>query len=681
MAVDNEKKRSTPDSLNSPHAKKLKPMQELSESGPLTQADVVYFQKEAIWRQMIQYKQQMMSMRLELIRLQRESDALKHIVTVLTAWYEQILALFDEPNSEETSDLLLAITKNGDEQLDLIRKKLSNLISSKVTFDSAKYEKVSGELALLSRQNEQMTEEKRSLGERIDELESKITELAKEHERAQSKTLKRLDSQRHIKTEEDEQSTTKEENPQPNGHHKENDKTAVVDSEELDNLKCELDKLKTANQLLVQQVEQLTKENQSLIQKSLNLENKLHNLEESDLEDNTYYKKIVKNNQSLQEQIGKLTKLNSSNVSRLNELERQQNDLKSVIEGEIIEENEKLKQQLQESENNLVRIRTTRDELLSKNNILTSQLQDQKTNESLVELNNVLSKRVELLTEERLEAIVGTPGTGKLEDLSQQELIHKISQLNNEIKEVELAFKQTREITLKKLTSSIDQENLTKKLSIEKNKADQKYFSAMRVKDSLTNENKLLKAQIAKSQDLIKNLNDLEKKYLNKIDLLSNQLVDFRIIKENSLAENSKLHDELKTFNIAQDALHQEVERVNAKLESTLKEHTDLQESNKKRELELAKLQKQLQSTENILQKYKTNNTNSLLQEDEQQLEALRSIAKCSVCSKNWKDTAITVCGHVFCSKCTQERLAARLRRCPSCNRGFSANDLLSIHL
>lgn len=383
----------------------------------------------------------------------------------------------------------------------------------------------------------------------------------------------------------------------------------------------------------------------------------------------------------MQEQIGKLTKLNSSNVSRLNELERQQNDLKSVIEGEIIEENEKLKQQLQESENNLVRIRTTRDELLSKNNILTSQLQDQKTNESLVELNNVLSKRVELLTEERLEAIVGTPRTGKLEDLSQQELIHKISQLNNEIKEVELAFKQTREITLKKLTSSIDQENLTKKLTIEKNKADQKYFSAMRVKDSLTNENKLLKAQIAKSQDLIKNLNDLEKKYLNKIDLLSNQLVDFRIIKENSLAENSKLHDELKTLNIAQDALHQEVERVNAKLESTLKEHTDLQESNKKRELELAKLQKQLQSTENILQKYKTNNTNSLLQEDEQQLEALRSIAKCSVCSKNWKDTAITVCGHVFCSKCTQERLAARLRRCPSCNRGFSANDLLSIHL
>lgn len=37
--------------------KKLKPLNQLSEDGPLTQGDVVYFQKEAIWRQMRIYKQ------------------------------------------------------------------------------------------------------------------------------------------------------------------------------------------------------------------------------------------------------------------------------------------------------------------------------------------------------------------------------------------------------------------------------------------------------------------------------------------------------------------------------------------------------------------------------------------------------------------------------------------------
>ena len=668
-------KRTLPDSSSLLPAKK--PKQELSSSGPLTQDDVVYFQKEAIWRQMIQYKQQVVSLRLDVIRLQRESNTLKHIITVLTAWYEQILGLFGEIDKQESAELLVAFEKNVDEKLANLRTKLSGLLSDKVVFDESKYEKIAGEFALVSRENQQFQIEKSSLSEKIEQLESKIEELIKERDRSVSKTLQRVDASRRVENSEEE-----EEAPvsQPNGSHKENS-VSPVDSEELDRLKSEVEQLKSANKLLSEQVEQLTKDNQSLIQQSVNLEKKLHNLEESDLQDNIFYKKVVKNNQSLQQQISSVTKLNSSNASKLNELEKQQNDLKNLILSEILEENEKLKQQLHESENNLVRIRTARDDLLAKNAILSTQLQDEKTNESLIKLNEELSKRIEHLTKEKLDSIVGSPSEDKLKELSQDELIQKIGQLNEEIKEVELAFKQTREITLKKLNSSIDQENLTKKLAIEKNKADQKYFAAMRSKDSLSNENKLLKAQINKSQELIKNLNELEKKYLNKIEILGNQLVDFKTIKENSLLENSKLQEDLRSVTIAHDTLQQELERVNEKLESTLKEFTSLQDVNKKQEIELTKVEKQLKSTEDILQKYKSNNTNSLLQEDEQQLEALRSIAKCSVCSKNWKDTAITVCGHVFCSKCTQERLAARLRRCPSCNKGFSANDLLAVHL
>lgn len=64
-----------------------------------------------------------------------------------------------------------------------------------------------------------------------------------------------------------------------------------------------------------------------------------------------------------------------------------------------------------------------------------------------------------------------------------------------------------------------------------------------------------------------------------------------------------------------------------------------------------------------------------------EQLEALRSIALCSVCSKNWKDTAIKVCGHVFCNDCAKDRLNARLRKCPMCNKQYSYSDLLPVHL
>ena len=366
--------------------------------------------------------------------------------------------------------------------------------------------------------------------------------------------------------------------------------------------------------------------------------------------------------------------MNAANIAKINELEKNQVDLKKTLEADLINENDSLKQQLSKCEQDLVRIRTARDELLAKNTILNSQLQDQKTNKSLVELNEIYSRRIDQLTKEKAKTTITTTETDSSDN-------DKIQLLRKEIDEIEQAFKQTRELTFQKLNSTIDQENLLKKLTIEKTKADQKYFASMRVKDSLTNENKVLKQQVAKSQELIKNLNELETNYLNKIEILTKSLTDYKIIKENSLQENFNLQDEIKSANIAKESLQREIDRLSTKLQGLTLELNQVKDSNKSQSLTIVKLSQKLNQTESTLQKYKSNNTSLLLQEDEQQLEALRSIAKCSVCTKNWKDTAITVCGHVFCSSCTQERLAARLRRCPSCNKGFSSNDLLTIHL
>lgn len=443
----------------------------------------------------------------------------------------------------------------------------------------------------------------------------------------------------------------------------------------------EIEQLKLVNKELLRQISTLRQENQSYFEKCNRLETKLHNLEEIDLEENVYYKKLVKNNQSLQDQISKVNKLNAANIAKINELEKNQVNLKKVLETDLMNENENLKQQLSKSEQDLVRIRTTRDELLAKNTILTSQLQDQKTNKSLLELNEIYSKRIDELTKEKSNSNAGANANAGVDAPGSSSDVETIQLLRKEINEIEQAFKQTRELTFQKLNSTIDQENLVKKLTIEKTKADQKYFASMRVKDSLTNENKVLKQQVAKSQELIKNVNELETTYLNKIEILTKSLTDYKIIKENSLQENSNLQDELKNVNIVKDSLQREIERLTSKIDELTMELSNLKDSNQTQLATIVKLNHKLNHTEATLQKYKSNNTSLLLQEDEQQLEALRSIAKCSVCTKNWKDTAITVCGHVFCSSCTQERLAARLRRCPSCNKGFSSNDLLTIHL
>ncbi|EGW31925.1 E3 ubiquitin-protein ligase BRE1 [Spathaspora passalidarum NRRL Y-27907] len=667
---------------SSPPLKRAKPLQELSDSGPLTQEDVVYFQKEAIWRQMTSYREQVNQLRSEISKLQQDASKSNKVVKVLIGWYDQIISLCDNNDGSSNHNLLL-IFDEGDDKLEQKREQLNKILTSKILLaeeDMKKLEVISQKLASSTAFNQQLTQENGALQARLDASKDKVLQLTKEIHRLQSKSLKRAQG---IKEEtpvpEKESSAQPEVKQEANGSDDSKKQAESTDNQdELVKLAGEVEELKTANTILTNQLEELTQSYQLSTQRALELEHKLHNLEETDLESNIHYKKIVKNNQSLQEQIGKLSKLNAANIAKLNEFEKQQNSIKAIIEKEILEENDSLKSQLAKSEQDLVRIRTARDDLISKNSILTSQLQDQKTNQELLDLNKALAARIESLTESKLNEISGSPG---LAELSPPELISKIQQLNNDIKEIELAFKETREVSLKKLESAIDSESLIKKLTIEKTKADQKYFASMRVKDSLTNENKVLKVQVAKSQELIKNLNELEKNYLNKIEILTKSLNDYKIIKENSLQENQKLQDTIKSLSIAKESLETEISRSKEKLVAQANEVANLSNDFNKQKLEINKLEKSLKSTESILQKYKTNNTSSLLEEDEQQIEALRSIAKCSVCSKNWKDTAITVCGHVFCSNCTQERLAARLRRCPSCNKGFSANDLLAIHL
>ncbi|KAG7663526.1 BRE1 [[Candida] subhashii] len=665
--------------------RKKKPLQELSESGPLTQEDVVYFQKEAIWRQMILYKQQVNQLRRDLKSLQFESNKSNKVVSVLSGWYDQIISLFNEVEAEAGNDvgLLIAFSEDDvDNDLKTKREKLSKILNHKLSIadSEGKISQLSQELAKTTSTNQQLSLENKKLNDKLDQLKEKVLKLTNEITRSQSKTLKRVYDIARAEESVSRDTTPEVKEETPNGKQEDQKEAEIVNQEETDKLMNELEELKSANQILTEQVAQLTQSNQEITAKSLELEHKLHNLTESDLDSNIHYKKIVKNNQALQEQIGKLSKLNSVNIAKLNELEKNQVNIKSIVEQEIVDENENLRNQLHKSEQDLVRIRTIRDELLSKNTILTSQLEDQKTNDELMSLNKALSSRIESLINDKQQEIAGSP-EDKSHELTKEELISKVHQLNNEIKEIEYAFKSTREITLKKLENSIDQENLVKKLTIEKNKADQKYFASMRLKDSIQQENKLLKVQINKSQELIKNLNELEKQYLSKIEILTKSLTDYKMIKENSIQENQKLQDSIRSLTTSKESLEQEVLRNKQSLDSKSKELSESQSTINKQSLEINKLEKSLKLTDNLLQKYKTNNTNSILQEDEQQLEALRSIAKCSVCSKNWKDTAITVCGHVFCNNCTQERLAARLRRCPSCNKGFSANDLLSIHL
>ena len=105
-------KRAGDDPAESPaQAKRLKPMDELSEDGPLTQRDVVYFKKEAIWRQMRAYKTKCNALMADMDRLQRQYHDSETKVNILDAWYEQIINQLDFAAEKSERDLTHKINK------------------------------------------------------------------------------------------------------------------------------------------------------------------------------------------------------------------------------------------------------------------------------------------------------------------------------------------------------------------------------------------------------------------------------------------------------------------------------------------------------------------------------------------------------------------------------------------
>jgi len=691
MDYDNDKKRLHEDSDNS-EVKKHKPLDVLSEDGPLTQKDVVYFKKEAIWRQMKSYKQKCTLLAKDVNDIKQNYESNERKINVLDSWYELIINLFGEKtalNVELNETLLIKLTNVPIGDLDALlekrRKQLLTILSPVVensklsNIDKSdvleKVEALNAEVATLKSENNTLSKLKSQFESKVEDLQTQLLTLVKNNDRKSSKTLQRIDESltngSDIKEE-----TAENVKSETNNNTADKDGNSV-DNEEFERISLEIEELKSDNRLLKELMNQINANYNKVVEENLLLSNKLENLNENDLINSVMYQELAAHNKQLNENVNNLQKINDTTVNKLNELESKQANVKHLLDKELRDENENLKQQLQKSENDLVRIRTARDELLSKQTILKADLENQTTNSELNKLNKVLNERINNLEKERHD----TSDNDKISELSKDELIQRVSMLNSEIKEIEQAFQETRENSISKLTSITDQENLVKKLTIEKTKADQKYFASMRLKDSLSSENKILKAQVNKSQELVNKLNELEKSYLDKIEILTKSNNDFKIIRQSALQENSKLQETLKSIEVRKASLEKEILSMKEKHSDKIKENTNLTQELNEKNLSLGKLEHKLKSTESLLKKYKTNNTSSILQEDERQLEALRSIAKCSVCSKNWKDTAITVCGHVFCLGCTQERLAARLRRCPTCNKGFSANDLLSIHL
>jgi chromosome segregation ATPase len=94
--------------------------------------------------------------------------------------------------------------------------------------------------------------------------------------------------------------------------------------------------------------------------------------------------------------------------------------------------------------------------------------------------------------------------------------------------------------------------------------------------------------------------------------------------------------------------------------------------------VKIKQLEDECASLERKLERYGSQKQYHFL---EAALREAESAVRCPICNDATRDTAITKCGHVFCSSCVQKRISGRDRKCPGCSRPFSKGDVLSIWL
>ncbi|KAK9316282.1 BRE1 E3 ubiquitin ligase-domain-containing protein [Lipomyces starkeyi] len=671
---------------------------------PLSQDDVALFKKEAIFRQMQIYRRERDLLQTRVTEIEQRSAYHDDHLRVLELWWDQLLnevnILSGKPLGSSKTDespipksLLLATSEEY--SIHLERKRDSVLQSLAPIFTSLQsppsntstdskilqesLSELSAQITLLKTENERLKDEREDISRRLTDATFKFMSAEKKLDRLKSSTLSKIErtsmSSPSVKRE-----GSAEEKPENEKKSEEVDEKLIARIQEESEavVKKQAEELRQLQEKVVNLTDEISK---------LNV--KLTSMSEADVLNSEPYKTLKVRFEALSTRANHLEVLNDVIKQESEKLSRERTEYRELLTAEYKAMADDLQNQLKKSEQDLIRIRSARDDLLQDLSIRKSK-EEQKliAMKELEELTETRSSRIKTLEleVERLKSQLETtngnptpsPDDSPVELLKRIEKLEKQNQfLSAELPGLETAFNQAHAQSTRKVTEIMEREERMSRLLAEKSKADQKYFSAMRAKEAIALENRALKAQSLKSGEIIQQLRDAEQSVSQKVSTLEKQLAELETVRHAYQKQLQEVQRKCSEQTVSIDGFRAQIEKLQSDLQA--RSTAILGETDARRQAE-----EQVERQKVELERWKSESSTSAVNHmngDHSQIEALRSIAICSVCSKNWKNTAIKVCGHCFCFECAKDRLNARLRKCPLCNKQYSHNDLMTIHL
>ncbi|THC89042.1 hypothetical protein EYZ11_011513 [Aspergillus tanneri] len=635
-------------------------------------------EKDAIWRQMQEYKREKVSLESKLKEMSKATAYHNEHLRVIDSWYNQLI--------DEIKILMGTSDRSKDDIREIIsgfRATSPNVAPDVSELQNQLAKKLAEEKRAIA-ELEKALAEKQQLEESLEEASLRYMVAEKKLDRARSLTVAKLEKQVIFGAQRpggDSASGPREEQSPVNGTTPSGERSPDLDEAHL--------KLSAMSEKQKEQIKKLETENASLLSQITDLNIKRTKLTDDDYAHTDLFKHL---RSQYDDVIKRINHLEATNVQLREEAVKLRSE-RTAYRNQVDEETQSViaekEAQLMRAETDLARIRNARDELLADQQMRKAAQEQEKTASIKVqELADAGNARIVSLESEveRLRLQLESTRTEQADanDIPVEELRAKYrnlerqySMLNTELTSMQTACKKYSSLASQKVTDFSALEEKVARLIAEKSKADQKYFAAMKSKEAREMEVRTLRVQNAKSSDIVSQLKESEAATRSLLSNMEKQVSETKEALNSMAAKYHGAQQQLTENGIAMDGLRGQISELKALSVSKDTSLANASSACRQAEAEVEGLNAALADTKKSLDTWK----NKSLGSSSSEYEMLRTLALCTVCRRNFKNTAIKTCGHVFCKQCVEERLTSRSRKCPNCNRSFGNNDHMHITL
>lgn len=662
------------------------------------------FQKDAIYRQMNDYKRQAATFETRVEELLKRSTYHDDHIRIIDAWLLQLIQEIEllcegkistKPGSKDSPYLsALGFKDSRDFQKHIGEKAKTVKARLESIFDrvSSLREGITPDIAQMEASLKTLLAEQKEAGVKLERLEADKEDISQQLDTATLRYIKaekRMDRMKSSQVQKMEEKALAHVTVRPAAADNNGTEQPAASSAGLSELQGKYDEALATVNKQKEQMDRIYAEIKAIQEENSGLRAKKDSATDEDYARTDLFKQIKS---QAEDAIKRANHLDSSNKQLREEIQKLQSERSTFKTKQTAETSAsvgELEEQLQSKEQDLTRIRAQRDEYLADVQIRKARQDQERTAfDQFRELAAAKDDRLVALESElqRLRPAEGTDistPSAELAALSPDELRERFIKLEkdfvliqNEMPSVEKAYKKAISFAQKKVMDFAALEERVAVLTLEKAKADQKYFAARKDMDFRVAEIRALRHQNSKSSEIIASLKDADAQARSVLSNFEKQLSDFRQTNTNLVEESRQLKlanaDAVRRFESSKSQIGELTNLVKTKdaANATLREHAATQET------ECEKLRVRLSTAQKDRDSWKT----KCLANSSEEEDMLRNFALCSVCRHDFKNAIIKTCGHVFCQSCIDARLSNRMRKCPACNKAFDKMDVMTAH-